>query len=72
MLSAAWGPNGTSSVARHEWKGISKMAGRLEDWATKRLEESEEVRSSSSRDWRGWMRFPGSWEAPDYSDDDDE
>ena len=70
MHSAAWGPNGTSSVARHEWKGLSKMAGRLEDWSTKKLEEVREQEiPSASR----WMRWPGMWSsAIEYSDDDDD
>lgn len=42
MVSAAWGAHGTSSVARHEWKGLTKMNGRLEDWEEKRIAEAKE------------------------------
>ena len=50
MLSAAWGVHGTSSVARHEWKGLSKFSGRLEDWEEKRIAESRERENRRSRE----------------------
>ena len=75
MLSAAWGPHGTSSVARHEWKGLSKMAGKLEDWADKKLAESEDVaRLPPNPTSFNWRRVPGSWGSVEemdlYSDSD--
>ena len=46
-MSAGWeGSHGQSLVARHEWKGLSKMGGRLEDYVTKKTDESTERKSS--------------------------
>lgn len=42
MLSAAWGAHGESTVARHEWKGLSKMNYKLEDWTDKAKAEAAE------------------------------
>ncbi|KXN88929.1 LEC14B protein [Leucoagaricus sp. SymC.cos] len=40
LISAAWSSaEGGSHIARHEWKGLSKMSGRLEDWVQKQREE---------------------------------
>ena len=44
MLSAAWGSNGESTVARHEWKGLTKLGNKLEDWVEKNRAEGEERR----------------------------
>ncbi|KAI0066418.1 WD40 repeat-like protein [Artomyces pyxidatus] len=41
LMSAGWDSNtGGSIVARHEWKGLSKMPGALEDYVAKHREES--------------------------------
>ena len=58
MLSAAWGAHGDSTVARHEWKGLTKTAGALEDWVEKNRQESSE---------RTARRMPGQF----YDSDDD-
>lgn len=76
-MSAAWeGNRAKSCVARHEWKGLNKMSGRLEDWVErKRANESEEgsgrrgerglaARSMSSR------RMPGFYQEIDSDDSD--
>jgi WD repeat-containing protein 23 len=43
-MSVAWssGSRGGSVVARHEWKGLLKMPGALEDFVEKRRLESQE------------------------------
>jgi WD repeat-containing protein 23 len=43
-MSVAWSSagRGGSVVARHEWKGLSKMPGALEDFVEKRRLESQE------------------------------
>lgn len=44
LISAAWSSTeGGSHVARHEWKGFSKMSGGLEDWVQKQQEEEPEM-----------------------------
>lgn len=50
LVSAAWSSaEGGSHIARHEWKGLSKMAGKIEDWVQKRREEGAEVESGQRR-----------------------
>lgn len=39
-MSAAWGSR--STVAQHEWKGLDRMGGRLEDWVAKAIAEGKE------------------------------
>ena len=73
MMSAAWSARGHSTVARHEWKGLAKMGGRLEDWVEKTEAEAEERRrpgtqSSRSNPRRSRRALPGSFTI----DDDDE
>ena len=44
-MSAAWAAQDSgskSSVARHEWKGLAKMSGRLEDYVEKQRAEAQE------------------------------
>ena len=43
-MSVAWSSagRGGSVVARHEWKGLSKMPGALEDFVEKKRLESQE------------------------------
>jgi WD repeat-containing protein 23 len=50
LMSVGWegGRYGGSIVARHEWKGLSKMGNRLEDWVQKHEAEAAE-RSRTSR-----------------------
>jgi WD repeat-containing protein 23 len=48
MMSAAWeGDRGGSVVARHEWKGLSKIPGALEDWVEKKKLERLEHKATS-------------------------
>ncbi len=43
MMSAAWANSrGGSILARHEWKGLQKMGGSLEDWVLKQADEAAE------------------------------
>lgn len=42
-MSVAWSSgHGGSIVARHEWKGLFKMPGALEDWVERRRLEDQE------------------------------
>jgi DDB1- and CUL4-associated factor 11 len=47
-MSVAWssGSRGGSVVARHEWKGLLKMPGALEDLVEKRRLESQDQRAT--------------------------
>lgn len=51
---------GGSTVARHEWKGLSKNAYRLEDWVQKKRDERGERASRRRATRRG--QFPGAFE----------
>jgi WD repeat-containing protein 23 len=47
-MSAGWESGRTGSiVARHEWKGLSKMRGKLEDWVEKQRQEGQEISGRS-------------------------
>ena len=73
MLSAAWGAHGTSSVARHEWKGLNKMGGNLEDWEEKRAAEETERsgrRAPPRRSLRLSSVLPGAYHFDDEDEDD--
>lgn len=73
LLSAAWSENenGNSTVARHEWKGLSKMNGRLEDWVSKQNEESQELERQAARGPRRSQRLIGRVLPGAYEEDDD-
>lgn len=62
ILSAAWASHGESTVARHEWKGLSKLSYNLEDWTEKNRAEEAERRARLNR------TLPGSY---NRNDDDD-
>ncbi|KAH7923909.1 WD40 repeat-like protein [Leucogyrophana mollusca] len=67
MMSAGWegSRTGGSIVARHEWKGLSKMASSLEDWTEKqKAERAERAAKRASRN----RRLPGAFE--DESDEE--
>ena len=51
LMSVAWSSagRGGSVVARHEWKGLSKMPGALEDFVEKNRLESQEQYSTGPR-----------------------
>ena len=68
LLSAAWGDD-QSTVARHEWKGLNKMNGKLEDWVEK--EGAEQLERQRRRPFHSTRaRFlPGAFS---FGDDDDE
>lgn len=76
LMSAVWESNrGKSCVARHEWKGLYKMGGRLEDWAEKQRDEAEESRSGTRTQGASTGRahtMPGSYQEIDSDDTDEE
>ena len=56
-MSVAWSSTGRggSVVARHEWKGLSKMPGALEDFVEKERLESQEQYSTGPRSTQGHL-----------------
>ncbi|KAL0570845.1 hypothetical protein V5O48_011117 [Marasmius crinis-equi] len=74
VMSAAWESRRTgSTLARHDWKGLSKLAGSLEDWNEKRRQEEREGGNPSrTRSGRVTTRMPGSLVDLDDDMDDDE
>ncbi|KAG5647678.1 hypothetical protein DXG03_008401 [Asterophora parasitica] len=74
--AAPWESNhGGSSVARHEWKGLSKMHGALEDWVEKNRQESQDTSNRLRRSgrlgvWRTSQHVPGAFH--EYDDDENE
>ncbi len=68
-MSAAWESRRDGSVvARHEWKGLLKMQGALEDWNEKtRLEREDRLGSQ-----RATRRVPGAFDddGEDYDEDE--
>lgn len=66
MMSVGWeGSRGGSVVARHEWKGLSKMGNRLEDYLERRRADKAD---------RAGRQQPSAREAhvPGAFDDDDD
>ena len=48
LMSCAWGDRFRKSHAsRHEWKGLGKLGGKLEDWVEKTQRESVKELSPS-------------------------
>lgn len=73
-MSAGWeSGRGGSRVARHEWKGLSKMGGSLEDWVEKNVQEGSASRRSTRLQQlatRGRSRtMPGTFESDEDEDD---
>ncbi|KAF5385331.1 hypothetical protein D9615_001190 [Tricholomella constricta] len=73
LMSTAWENNqGGSIVARHEWKGLSKMRGVLEDWVEKNRQEQQDIsrlrRSGRLSNRRSTQHIPGAF----HEEDDDE
>lgn len=68
MMSAGWDTG--SVVARHEWKGLSKMHGGLEDWVERRKQEIAEpsIRRSARQELARQRAMPGAF----GSDEDDD
>ncbi|KAF8665431.1 hypothetical protein AX16_000450 [Volvariella volvacea WC 439] len=49
LLSAGWESNhGGSTVVRHEWEGLSKSRGSIEDWVMKHRLEADELNKLKS------------------------
>lgn len=77
ILSAGWdNPRGGSVIARHEWKGLLKMPGALEDWVEKRRLENAEGVSERKHHMRlrnrNLQRVPGAFDDQDDVEADDE
>lgn len=80
IISAAWeSSRHGSTLARHEWKGLSKMTNSLQDWEEKRRQEQAETAESGSATRRSSriqqqrlrrLLMPGMYFSVD--DDDDE
>ncbi|KAF9055900.1 WD40-repeat-containing domain protein [Panaeolus papilionaceus] len=71
IMSAAWDNyHGGTVVARHEYKGLSKMAYSLEDHVERERLEREERSSSQRR--RIYRRVPGAYLSEGFSDLDDD
>jgi len=74
MLSAGWdNVRGGSVVARHEWKGLSKMPGALEDWVEKKRLENAEGASERRHHMRlrSRQRVPGAFDDEDDGEDNE-
>ncbi|KAK0465467.1 WD40-repeat-containing domain protein [Desarmillaria tabescens] len=78
MMSAGWDSGrGGSILARHEWKGLSKMSGSLEDWVAREESERhamENVRRSSrlaTQRRRDFSLIPGAYLDGDEYDEDE-
>lgn len=71
-MSVGWESSrvGGSVVARHEWKGLSKMAYSLEDFTEKQRTESTQRVATRMRA-TGYRHFPGAFEE-ELEDDEDE
>ena len=69
LMSAAWERQRDGSVvARHEWKGLMKMPGALEDWNEKtRLERDDQLGRQ-----RATQRVPGAFDDDDEEDYDED
>lgn len=66
MMSVGWESiQGGSTVARHEWKGLSKMSNKLEDWVQKQQDE----RGERAARWATRRYVPG---ASEFEDSDEE
>lgn len=74
-MSAGWeSGRGGSIVARHEWKGLMRMPGALEDWVEKEaqeaMEHSEGVRRSPRlQRMRRAQHVPGAFNDTDEEDE---
>jgi DDB1- and CUL4-associated factor 11 len=53
LMTCSWASDRrpTSDVAKHEWKGLNKLGGRLEDFVAREEEEAKERRIPSSGGW---------------------
>ena len=72
-MSAAWGSTNYSSVAQHEWKGLAKMGGKLEDWVERYdRHASENAGPRRSARLRHLRQLPGSLTYEDEDEDDED
>lgn len=77
-MSAGWeSARGGTVIARHEYKGLSKMPGALEDWIEKQRQESNDttnVRRSARLQaaHRGQFQYhvPGHFASDDVDDEE--
>ena len=75
-MSAGWrNGSGGTVIARHEYKGLSKMAGALEDWVERQKLEASYTSNGPRRSTRlsqarehGRRHVPGTYE-PDEDED---
>ncbi|KAF8963925.1 WD40-repeat-containing domain protein [Flammula alnicola] len=78
IMSAGWeSSRGGTVIARHEYKGLSKMPGALEDWVGKKRQEASEnnnvrrsARLQASARRQGQYRVPGQFDSEDVDDED--
>jgi len=73
-MSVAWSSagRGGSVVARHEWKGLSKMPGALEDFVEKKRLESQEQYSTGPRSTLGHLDSDDNAYMPELESDEEE
>ena len=70
LLSVGWdNRRGGSTVARHEWKDLSKFPYKLEDWVEKEKDEKTDRERRAQRRTQRMERIPGSF--TDESDHDE-
>jgi len=69
-MSAGW-HEGTV-IARHEYKGLSKSSGALEDWVERERQEAAEAprRRSTRISQRNSLHVPGAFMSDDGDDSD--
>jgi WD repeat-containing protein 23 len=60
-----------SHIARHEWKGISKTAGNLEDWVQRQREEEADIQGQRRRSARLAQRRVAALNMPGFFDESD-
>ena len=61
-MSAGWeNMSGGTVIARHEYKGLSKMAGALEDWVER--QKLETSHASNGPRWSNRRYMPGAYES---------
>lgn len=61
-VGAGWTLNESSVIARHEWKGLSKMRYKLEDHVEQQAaEQAERARRARTRPQRRVLAMPGAY-----------
>lgn len=61
LMTCSWGTyqRPASEVAKHEWKGLNKLGGRLEDFVEREQQEATERQKQIPKAPSGWTR--GRW-----------